>query len=58
MKCKSCNKEINSPIEFDMNNFEVYCPDCGKKLVGLKILELYPNKKRDKKKNETLQKDK
>ena len=53
MKCKSCGKEITSPIEFDMNNFDVYCPDCGKKQVNLKILELYPNKKKLKgKKNE------
>ena len=44
LKCKSCGKEIESSIEFDTVNFDVYCPDCGKEQVGIEIQELYPKR--------------
>ena len=46
LKCKSCGKEVESSIEFDDTNFDIYCPECGKKQVNIEIQELYPKPKR------------
>lgn len=46
LKCKSCGKQVESSIEFDTTNFDVYCPDCGMKQARLEILKLHPKDRR------------
>ena len=42
MKCKLCGKEVDTPIEFDDDEFDIYCPDCGMKQVKAELLKIYP----------------
>ena len=28
MKCIDCGKVVDSDIDFDTDNFKIYCPDC------------------------------
>ena len=44
LKCKSCGKEIISTIEFDENNFDVYCPECGMKMAKKELIKIYGKK--------------
>ncbi len=38
LKCKNCGKEVESSIEFDIDNFDIYCPDCGRKQIRFGLL--------------------
>jgi len=42
--CKDCGKKIESSIEFDIDNFDVYCPDCGKRHTEIELDKIYPKR--------------
>ena len=44
LKCALCGKVVNAPIEFDNENFTIYCPECGKVATDLEIKRIYADK--------------